>query len=210
MTSFFSSKRRSRVLAFGAHPDDIEVGAGGLIARLCRGGAEVVMAVVCVPTLREQRLKEAAEGSRILGARLMVLFEDAMSRVEDVPMHELVRRFDHVVADARPDLVITHSASDLHWDHGLVNRATISALRRTQCDLLAFTSSYELNAHSRGIGECFADVTATMEQKLDAVRAHGSQLPKFDLESTRDLARAMGRISGVAYAEAFEVLRIRI
>jgi LmbE family N-acetylglucosaminyl deacetylase len=210
MTSFFSNRRRSRVIAFGAHPDDIDVGAGGLLARLARDGADVLMAVVCVPTLREQRLREAGESARILGARLVVLFEHEMSRVEDAPMHELVRRFDHIIADARPDLVITHSASDLHWDHGLVNRATISALRRTQCDLLAFTSSYELNAHSRAIGQCFADVTPTLEQKLDALRAHGSQLPKFDLESTRDLARAMGRIAGVAYAEAFEVLRMRI
>ena len=64
-------------------------------------------------------------------------------------MHELVRRFDTLVGDVRPDLVITHSAHDLHWDHGLVNRATVSALRRTPCDLLAYLSSPEMNAQSR-------------------------------------------------------------
>jgi LmbE family N-acetylglucosaminyl deacetylase len=117
---------------------------------------------------------------------------------------------DQVVGDWRPDLVITHSAFDLHWDHGLVNRATVSALRRTPCDLLAFLSSPEMNAQSRGIGQCFADITSTMELKIAAISAHESQVPKLDLESSRDLARAMGRISGYQYAEAYEALRVRV
>jgi LmbE family N-acetylglucosaminyl deacetylase len=125
-------------------------------------------------------------------------------------MHELVRRMDHVVGDMRPDLVITHSAFDLHWDHGLVNRATVSALRRTPCDLLAFLSSPEMNAQARAVGQCFADITLTIDTKLRAIAAHASQAPKLDLESSRDLARAMGRISGYQYAEAYEALRMRI
>jgi len=110
----------------------------------------------------------------------------------------------------RPDLVITHSAHDLHWDHSLVNRAVVSALRRTPCDLLAFLSSPEMNAQARAIGQCFADISTSIEMKIQAISAHKSQLPKLDLESSRDLARAMGRISGYQYAEAYEALRVRI
>src|SRR4029079_15481480 len=119
---------------------------------------------------------------------------------EDIPMYEIVRRFDQLVGDLPPDLVITHSKNDLHWDHGLVNRATVSALRRTPCDLLAYLSSPEMNAHARCMGECFADITSSIDRKLSAIRCHESQLGKLDIESSRDLARAMGRISGYAYA----------
>jgi len=210
MRKLFEDVASATVLAIGAHPDDVELGAGGLVARLAAQGARVTLAVVSIPTLKNDRLAEAATSAQILGARLCVLYQERACRVEDVPMHELVRRFDNLLGDVQPDLVITHSASDLHWDHGLVHRATISSLRRTPCDLLAFTSSYELNAHSHVIGECFADVTPTIETKLAAVAAHATQLPKLNLESTRDLARAMGRICGVAFAEAFQVLRIRI
>lgn len=203
-------EKGGRVLAFGAHPDDLEVGAGGLLARLAAEGAKVTMAVVSIPNNAEQRKAEAMAGADVIDADLFILYEDKPCRVEDIPMHELVRRFDTIVGDTRPDLVITHSAHDLHWDHGLVNRATVSALRRTPCDLLAFLSSPEMNAQSRSLGQCFADITKSIDQKIAAISAHRSQVPKLDLESSRDLARAMGRISGYEYAEAYEVLRVRI
>jgi LmbE family N-acetylglucosaminyl deacetylase len=207
--SLFTDSSRARVVAFGAHPDDIEVGAGGTVARLARAGAKVTLVVVCVPSQVEMRLAEAAKSAEVLGATHQILFSQ-QSRVEDIPMHELVRAMDQVVSETQPDLVLVHSASDLHWDHGLVNRAAISALRRTPANLLAFTSSYELNAQSRAIGQCFVDITQTIGSKMAAIAAHVTQLTKLDLEGTRDLARAMGRICGVAYAEAFEVLRMRI
>jgi LmbE family N-acetylglucosaminyl deacetylase len=199
-----------RVLAFGAHPDDLEVGAGGLLARLSAEGAEVMMAVVAVPNHADVRRAEARAGADAIDADLRIVFDEQPCRVEDLPMHELVRRFDQIIGDMRPDLVITHSEHDLHWDHGLVHRATVSALRRTPCDLLAYLSSPQMNAQSRGIGECFADVTTSIDTKLDAIRCHASQLAKLDVESSRDLARAMGRISGYGYAETYEVLRVRI
>ena len=200
----------ARVLALGAHPDDVELGAGGLLARLSRHGAQVTLAVVSVPTRLEERMREAEAGARALGARLLVVHGAEPLRVEDVPMHRLVARFDEVVGSVKPHLVITHSAHDLHWDHRLVHHATISSLRRTPCDLLAFLSSPEMNAHARSIGQCFADITESIEAKLSAISAHATQLGdgKFDLDAARDLARANGRICGVTYAESFEALRL--
>jgi LmbE family N-acetylglucosaminyl deacetylase len=199
-----------RVLAFGAHPDDIEVGAGGLLARLVEEGATVTMCVVSIPNNMEVRKKEAANAAAVIGAQLRFLHDEKPTRVEDITMHELVRRMDQLVADTRPDLVITHCQNDLHWDHGLVHRATVSALRRTPCDLLAFVSSPEMNAQVRGYGNCFADITKSIDAKLRAISAHESQLSHLDVDSSRDLARAMGRLAGHPYAEAFEVLRVRI
>ena len=203
-------EKGGRVLCFGAHPDDLEVGAGGLLARLSDEGAEVTMAIVSIPNMTEQRKEEAQAAAEVIDANLFVIYEDKPCRVEDIAMHELVRRFDQIIGDVRPDLVITHSANDLHWDHGLVNRATVSALRRTPCDLLAYLSSPEMNAQSRSLGNCFADISMYVEAKLQAIACHKSQMPKLDLESSRDLARAMGRISGYEYAECYEVLRVRI
>jgi LmbE family N-acetylglucosaminyl deacetylase len=199
----------SRVLAFGAHPDDLEIGAGGMLTRLARQGAQVVAAVVSVPSLVPQRVEEALAGAKLMGVKLAVLNKTSC-RVEDIAMHSLVAQFDAIVADVKPDVVITHSHQDMHWDHGLVNRATVSSLRRWPCDLLAYISSYEMNAQTKSLGQCFVDITDTIETKLAAISLHTSQLPNMDVESSRDLARAMGRLAGVQYAEAYEVLRLRL
>jgi len=150
-------------------------------------------------------------GAAILGAKLVILNPERKCRVEDIPMHQIVAQMDTLINDVRPDLVITHSAHDMHWDHSLVNRATVSALRRWPCNLLAYVSSYEMNAQNstRTVGQCFADITETIERKVEAIAAHETQLRKMDLDSTRDVARAMGRLAGVQYAEAYEVLRLR-
>ena len=105
-------------------------------------------------------------------------------------MHELVRRFDTIVGDVRPDLVITHSANDLHWDHGLVNRATVSALRRTPCDLLAYLSSPEMNAQSRSIGKCFADIIDDDRHQARRDRAATSRSWPSSTSSRRATSRA--------------------
>lgn len=211
MTCLAHAGEATRVLAFGAHPDDLEVGAGGLLARLASQGVQVMAAVVSLPSQIFERTKEAARGAAILGARLAILNPEKKCRVEDLPMHQIVAQMDALVHDIQPDLVITHSAHDMHWDHGLVNRATLSALRRWPCNILAYVSSYEMNAQNsaRTLGQCFADISQTIEQKVQAISAHETQLARMDLDSTRDLARAMGRLAGVPYAEAYEVLRLR-
>ncbi len=209
MERLFNGGGKGRVLLFGAHPDDIELGAGGTVARLVQSGADVTHVVVSVPTEYEVRFKEAGAGADALGAKHLILFPK-QQRVEDIPMYELVRAMDAILSDLRPEFVFVHSHSDLHWDHGLVNRAAISALRRTPANLFAFTSSYELNAQSRALGQCFVDITGTISRKLAAISAHTSQITRIDLEGTRDLARAMGRIAGVTFAEVFEVLRLRL
>src|SRR5687767_13739828 len=97
MNRIFDADTGGRVLAFGAHPDDVEVGAGGLIARLAAEGAQVTIATVSIPNRTAQRRAEAEASAKILGAKLVVLYEEKPCRVEDIPMHELVRRFDNIV-----------------------------------------------------------------------------------------------------------------
>ena len=198
------------VVAFGAHPDDLEVGAGGLLARLVREGHRVTMVVCSIPNRFAERLAEARAGAAVIGAELEILVDDRVSRLEDLKMYELVARFDDLWDRLAPDLVITHNVHDLHADHSLVHRATISSARRSRCELLAYAASPALGAVTRPLGPCFADISSTIEIKLSAIAAHASQFTKPAVEARRDLARTIGHLAGVTYAEAFEPLRLWI
>ncbi len=211
MTRLLDVSGSTRVLAIGAHPDDVEIGAGGLLARLSRLGHRVV-AVVSAPSETKERIAEAQRSAELLGAELVMLQGSDAMRVEDLPMYKLVARMDELVASVQPELVFTHAKHDRHNDHRVVHEATLAALRRTPCNVLAFPSTPELNAAWNSVGECFADITDTLEIKLAALRLHTTQVAKgiVDVESCRDLARALGRMSGVPYAEAFQALRLRL
>src|SRR5262245_9159111 len=93
-----------RALAVGAHPDDVELGAGGLVARLARAGKRVVIAVISAPTHTAERIAEAERGAELLGAELVMLFGHDDTRAEDMPMYKLVARLDEVVASVRPEI----------------------------------------------------------------------------------------------------------
>jgi LmbE family N-acetylglucosaminyl deacetylase len=205
-------ERTRRTLAIAAHPDDLEVGAGGLLARLARTG-DVTMVVASVPNRFAERLAEAREGARLLGAELIILDGDRAARVDEQPQYALVDRLAALLAERWPDLLLTHAAGDMHADHTFVHRAAIAAAgtARVPCDVLAFHASPDLAAIPRAHGPCFADITPTIDVKLAAVAAHATQFPTPDaVASCRDHARATGRLCGATYAESFELLRINL
>src|SRR3954468_23529900 len=96
------------VLAVGAHPDDLELGLGGTIARLSKGGARVVMVIGCIPDKFDMRLEEAKKSAAILGAEVRVLLDEGPARVEDAKVYELVRRMDALMKEYKPTALFTH------------------------------------------------------------------------------------------------------
>lgn len=198
-----------RVLAIGAHPDDVEVGAGGLVARLAAAGAAVTLQVASIPNHFEIRRGEATRAAAHLGVTLVLPPEPRESRVEELPMHALVARFEAELARVDPDLLIVHGAHDVHHDHQLVHRAVLAAVRRSRCDILAFATRLPAGA-APPPPTCVVDISSVIDRKLAAIAEHASQFPPAFADSRRDVARTLGHAHGVAHAEVFEVVRITL
>lgn len=211
-SSFLSQYAGKIVLAVGAHPDDLELGAGGILARLSRAGARVVMAIASIPNNLGARRQEARRAAAMLGAELRLLRPHRCCRVEDLKHHELVGMMDGLVRELAPAAMITHCLANLHVDHKLVHEACMSSQRLRYFDIYCYspTSSYNVNiAFSPHI---YIDITDTIDLKMKAIHVHSSQFEKRDLK-TEHYRRACARVGeavGMEYAEGLEVVRMRV
>lgn len=198
------------ILAIGAHPDDVELGMGGTLARLARCGARVVMAVISVPSDYETRRREAQRAAEVLGAELRILVDGSCQRIEEMKTYQLVALLDNLVRAFRPDAVFTHGASEFHRDHQIVHGAVLSTQRLRYFDFFTFHPTMcrptPVPFHPR----VYVDITPTMDVKMAAIAAHESQFGgrNLDIEMYRDMARMNGRLVGVKYAEALDVSRL--
>ena len=195
-----------RVLAIGAHPDDIELGCGASLAAHRAAGHDVALLVMTTgeqgPQAARSRVEEQDEAAQLLGARMYWGgFEDG-----EVPDGRgPIAAIEHVMADFGATIVYTHSPRDTHQDHRATGEATLAAARRCSRVLM-----YESPSSTGFRPTLFVDVAEHVETKLSLIRAHISQVLKnglVDLEAIEALARHRGFTARVRYAEAFETDR---
>jgi LmbE family N-acetylglucosaminyl deacetylase len=195
-----------RVLAIGAHPDDIELGCGGTLAAHRDAGHSVAMLVMTIgergPQLRCTRMTEQRDASDVLGAEL---YWGGLPDCDVDAGSRTVAVIEDVLAEVRPDIVYTHAPEDSHQDHRAVSLASMSACRR-----LSRLCFYEGPTTLSFDPVVFVDVSATMPAKLASLRAHVSQVLKnglVDLEAIEALARHRGFQGRIRQAEAFATQR---
>ena len=198
------------VIGIGAHPDDLEIGLGGTLAKLAQGGARVVMAVVSVPKDVEVRTREAKRGAQILGCELKVLFDGGALRIEDINTSDLVGAFDNLVRENNPAAVFTHSSADFHNDHLLVHNACLPVQRRGPFDFFSYqpTNCYPVPVSFHP--SAYVDISDTIDAKMHSITAHASQFEGrgLDTDIYREFAHVQGRIIGAGYAEGMQVMRM--
>ena len=198
------------VVAIGAHPDDLEIGIGGTLARLRTQGARVIMVVASIPKNFEVRKAEAKRGAEILGCELRLLLDGGPRRIEDVKTCDLVGMLDDVIRDFEPAAVLTHSSADFHNDHLLIYNACLPTQRLRYFDLFCYHPTncrpVPIAFHPRA----YVDVSPTIDAKMHAIAAHSSQFGERGLDTSmyREHAHLQGRMIGVDYAEGLDVMRM--
>lgn len=211
-TSLLEKYKGRKALVIGAHPDDIELGAGGTVARLTAQGTDVRMVVVCTPNHLQSRNNEAIKAAEILGAAIQFLFPQREMRVEDLKQYELIERIDRLVSEIDPAVVITHAASNFHHDHVLVHKACVSAQRLHFFDMLCYypTSCHPVTTPFQP--QAYVDITPSIERKMAAINQHTTQFRCKGLTTDHyvEVARQYGRLAGVEFAEGLEVSRLSL
>lgn len=203
-----SSAAPRRVLAVGAHPDDLELACGGTLARLADRGHEVHALVLShggIGGRASARPDEAAAGGAFLGASDVEVHDFPDTRLRDHEL-ELVAVIERAVQRFEPDVILTHSGNDQHQDHQAVHVATMRAARQHPA-VLCYESPSATRAFSPTV---FVDIEDYVEVKVAAVAAHRDQRgkPYMTPERVRSLAVYRGSQGKIMSAEAFEPVRI--
>jgi len=217
----FDTGKKLKILAIGAHGDDIELACGGTLAKAIEHNHEVEMVLVTGSgssdhndvTIRADGVaeQEAKAAAKALGvSRLHILgYQDTC-----VPYSaDLVAKLDKIIGEFEPDIVFTHFVFDTHQDHIRTAHSTISAARRQNTILL-----YEpINPSGQGYvpfrPQVYVDITQTIDKKVDALKAHQSQYDKYTdkwIEAVVARAQFRGFEMGANYAECFEVVRVEL
>lgn len=196
------------IVVFGAHPDDMEIGMGGTIAKYAQAGHNVYMVLAGIPGNKEQRLSEAEDASRILGADLLFLDIDPDDLIFS---RKIVREFDAVIREYSPDAVYTHWNHDSHQDHVIVTEAVIAATRKNRCSLYMYEQTIPGGIVPYGFRmQSLVDISDVIDIKLDSILAHDSQVDSngdWWLYGIKGRAAYRGYQIGVKFAEAFEVIK---
>lgn len=122
-----------RLLAIGAHSDDIEIGCGGTLVRLLEEhpGLEVGWLVLSAHGERADEARRSAEamlGSTGPGQRYIAVesFRDGFLPYQGAAVKE---RFEQLKQQFEPDLILTHYGRDAHQDHRLISELTWNTFR---------------------------------------------------------------------------------
>ena len=220
-----------RILAVGAHPDDLEILCSGTLARYVAQGHHVIMARVCRGDkghgelshhkVAEIRDKEAGAAAEVIGAEAMsVGVLDCELYVND----DTMRRVVDLIRITRPDLIITHHPDDYHGDHKAVTKLVLDA--SFTATLPHFITSQPAHPIAppiyfmdtvAGIDFTpaeYVDITDTLDLKINAMARHESQITWLKEHHATDIfdfietmARFRGLQCGVKYAEGFQSMR---
>lgn len=197
-----------KILVFGAHPDDVEVGMGGTIAKYVHDGHSVKIITCVIPSDRDLRLKEADDAARILGATHQTL--DIPS--EDMQFdRKIICIFDKLISDFSPQIVFTHWIHDSHNDHHVVANATIAATRKNTCDVYMYEQTIPGGITPFSFRpQKFIDISAFIDHKIKSIEAHASQKKlhgEWWLYGVKGRAQYRGFQIRKHFAEAFEIIK---
>jgi LmbE family N-acetylglucosaminyl deacetylase len=197
-----------RLLAVGAHPDDIEIGAAAFLTKALDLGIDTHFLILTDEGgYRTARRAEAVLAAGSLGVpRDQVLFaglRDGRLRVDRTSVSRV--REQARAQGLRPDLVVTHTLADSHNDHVEANRIAHAAFRK--CVFLHF-STYLSSERERFAPRVFIAVSGDkLEKKTTALTVYGSQRARLDRSDLADYEARLGALARLDRAEAFELSR---
>jgi LmbE family N-acetylglucosaminyl deacetylase len=184
------------ILAIGPHPDDIEIGCSGTLIKYAQRGHRVFFLIITKGEKGgnpEARYEEQMKAAGIIGAR--DVFWGGLTDTELLDRgNEIIHLVELYIKRIQPDFIFVNFYDDTHQDHRTVNRSVLSAGRYVRNVMF-----YEVPTTNNFTPNIFVDIGSVFELKLEALKAHSSQVMKTNIPdlSIIDIARSSAHFRGV-------------
>jgi len=211
-----------KILAIGAHLDDIEIAAGGTLAKAVEGGHQVKVLIMSKSgyTNKEGKLQRSddvavLEGTKALQTLGITDIEILDFETKDIPFRsDVVNAIDVRMAAYNPDVIFTHHPFDTHQAHEGVAKATIAAARRKNTVFFYEPITPSGRSYVPFKAQLYVDIEDTLDKKIRSLKCHSSEYKKFGaedwIEGVRCRCGFRGYEIGKKFAEAFEILRLEM
>jgi N-acetylglucosamine malate deacetylase 1 len=202
------------MIAFGAHPDDIEIGMGGTVAKLSGMGYDVRLVIATLPNFvktdtKEERKQESIMSAKVMGCKTPEFLD--LSPEEIVFNRKFVTQISKIIRELNPEAIFTQWIGDTHQDHQSLTRAVIAAARDSN-DLFMYETTIPGGISEHAFRpQLYVDVTDTIDIKRDALDCFDSQQIRCGplwIDSLVGRCSYRGYQMNAKYAEAFEVIKV--
>ncbi|CAN5281953.1 PIG-L family deacetylase [soil metagenome] len=202
------------IVAFGAHPDDIEIGMGATVAKLVGLGYDVNLVVATLPNFvatdtKEDRRRESTMSAKVMGCKAPEFLDLAPDEV--IVGRKFVTLIDKLIKKYEPEAVFTQWIGDSHQDHQALTRAVIAASRDMDNLFMYETTIPGGITENAFRPQLFVDVTQTLDIKRNALDCFDSQKIRCGpiwIDALVGRCSYRGYQMNTKYAEAFEVVKI--
>lgn len=179
-----------KILAIGAHLDDIELACGGTLAKAIASGHQVKVVVMSrsgytdsIGKMQRTDYQACSEGIKALNS--LGILDISILKFENkniVFNKDIIVPLDNIIANYNPDIIFTHHPFDTHQDHEAVAKATISAARRKNTIYFYEPIFPAGRSYVPFKPQLYVNINDTINTKLNALRYHVSEYNKFGKE----------------------------
>jgi LmbE family N-acetylglucosaminyl deacetylase len=200
-----------KLLFVGPHPDDVEMGCGGIISKYCKSAQ--ITYLILSPCLEDPKNKDILNEARKAVGRLGLSTEALI--IKDLPrrtFHDQRREIRDVLISTRekykPDMVFCPSFKDIHQDHSVTAEETLRLFR--DIGVISYEAPRSSIVFEPNLYVELSD--QNMKDKIEALMCYKSQYDKYYFKPSviQSFAHMRGSQCRATYAEAFEVLRMKI
>ena len=206
------------ILFLVAHADDEALGPGGLIKKFTKNKLNVKLMVlsdgkITVRNKPVDNSKHLEKSAKILGIKNLNLLGYKDQNFEKYPVSEITNSILH--HNFNPDIIITHSKSELNNDHRITLEVAkiIARPQKKKCSILSFDiPNNSFNNYQTFRPNFFVDISKEIKEKILAFRKYKNEIQKYphpySIGSLELIAKYYGFLSGYKYAEAYEIVRL--